>query len=932
MLGKEFRGLAETVTRTYGNNPWFFLRELAQNSRDAGARNIRVEALATQPGMETLIFADDGHGMTLGYARRFLFRLYASDKTADHKAAGKYGIGFWTILGFQPTLIHLQSRRGKNSWAVELDSELNVRPAVCLLTRSGTTVSMSRPAVFPLAAEFKSRLEVELREYCQYLRRNNRQADMLPVWFAGKNLTRPMALPEPFSCRFRSGSVEGAVGLAAKPHVRLYARGLPVWQGALLKQMTHLQMNEDGCAEIGRNLAPVFLLNGNRLDVTFSRNLALENSALENVRKKAEKALRRLLELSLERTFPRTRLQRICDRSLAALKRILRPGWHWLPLFLLLIVPLEIAILRHWFPAVTAVRTSPFSLQSTTLSYGGATVSLSVSPQGPPFFYQPNIPAWFRLFAADAYDIQAGCVRRAEPSHLPAHHTQYCRPDQVWSMRLQAETGGEIFLPMPPGHALQAGSVHLDGRRINSIFSSVQGEAIAAIPGNGGLVEYRSCPAGQRRELTAADILHLTLLPPELSLPPALEKSMQESRAYPIAERVSLARMLVGNMVTYDTSVPTSNQYLRLAGGRPWLEKVLSIAKGDCDIINGLNVLLLRKMGIPSRLVIGMIGEQGRARPLLHAWSEYFDQGWLVTDASAGRPADHSVTAAYPNPGRGINLTLPVDDARTEDTRVLNSLLGPTLILLVMAAAAGLLFVIRNKNGAEASLPPDTQMRNQLIQLVQQAMLQPEIWGRDNPLWSHRILPTANGKSLSVRQALRLLDRKKLFITANRNPLAMAMAVSGIAVLDLSQPLYAPLRTLLSAAIDTDMLCQLRPLPPLPAPGLEYALLGAVNDILNKALHMPVLCLIAPGLNSTDLLKIALPVPLHHGPFFFPQRFVAVNPAGATFRHWSSLFKRNQPLAVFKFLSRLHADRLLDAEVNPALLKKAARSLLRTCS
>ena len=932
MLGKEFRGLAETVTRTYGNNPWFFLRELAQNSRDAGARNIWVEALTTQQGMETLTFADDGRGMTLAYARRFLFRLYASDKAADHKAAGKYGIGFWTILGFQPILIHLQSRHGKNSWALELDGELNVRPAACLLTRSGTTVSMSRPAAFPLAAEFKSCLESELRQYCQYLRRNNRQADMLPVWFAGKNLTRPMTLPGPLSCRFRSGALEGAVGLAAKPHVRLYARGLPVWQGAVLKQMTHLQMEEDGYAEIGRNLAPVFLLNGNHLDVTFSRNLALENRALKTVRKKAETALRRLLELSLDRTFPRTWRQRSCDRSLAALKRSLRPGWHWLPLFLLIIVPLEITILRHWFPTVTAVRTSPFSLQSTTLSYGGATVSLSVSPQGPPFSYQPIVPAWFRLFAADAYDIQAGFVRRAEQSRLPAHHTPYCRPEQVWSMRLQAEAGGEIFLPMPPGHALQAGSVRLDGLRINSVFSSVQGEAIAAIAGNGGMVEYNSCPGGQRRELTAAEIFHLTVLPRGLALSANMEKTVRESRAYSIAERVSLARMLVGDMVAYDTSAPTANQYLRLAGDQPWLEKVLRIGKGDCDIINGLNVLLLRKMGIPSRLVIGMIGERGRIRPLLHAWSEYFNQGWMVTDASAARPADHSVTASDTNPSRSISLALPADDGRPEDSLILNHLLGPALLLLVMAAAAGLLLVIRNKSSAEASLPPEAQMKNQLMQLVQQAMLQPEIWGRDNPLWSHRILPTADGKSMSVRQALRLLERKKLFITANRNPLALAMIGSGIVVLDLSQPLYAPLRTLFATAIDTDMLCQLRPVPPLPVPGLEYNLLGAVNDILKKALHMPVPCLIAPGLNSADLLKIALPVPLRHVPFFFPQHFVAVNPAGATFRQLSSLYNRNQPLAVFKFLSRLNADRLLEADADPALLKKAARRLLRTCS
>ena len=44
MLGKEFRSLAEAVTRTYGGDPWFFLRELAQNSRDAGAASIRVTA------------------------------------------------------------------------------------------------------------------------------------------------------------------------------------------------------------------------------------------------------------------------------------------------------------------------------------------------------------------------------------------------------------------------------------------------------------------------------------------------------------------------------------------------------------------------------------------------------------------------------------------------------------------------------------------------------------------------------------------------------------------------------------------------------------------------------------------------------------------------------------------------------------------------
>jgi hypothetical protein len=71
MLGKDFRNLAEAVTCTYGNNPWFFLRELAQNSRDAGAQSIRVKAERTAAGLETLTFADNGRGMSSVHAFPF---------------------------------------------------------------------------------------------------------------------------------------------------------------------------------------------------------------------------------------------------------------------------------------------------------------------------------------------------------------------------------------------------------------------------------------------------------------------------------------------------------------------------------------------------------------------------------------------------------------------------------------------------------------------------------------------------------------------------------------------------------------------------------------------------------------------------------------------------------------------------------------------
>ncbi len=808
-----------------------------------------------------------------------------------------------------------------------MDGDLNVRPATCLLTRAGTTVTLSRKAAFASAAEFCAHLEGKLREYCQYLRRNDRKGAMLPVWFAGRNLTRPMSLPGPLSCRFRSGTVEGAVGLAEKPRVRLYARGLPVWQGALLSQMSHLQMDSEGQAEIGLGLAPEFLVNGNRLDVTFSRDLALENSALGTVRKKAEAALRRLLAAALERTFPRTRLQRFRDGLSAAWKRIRRPGWLWLPLLLLILVPLEISILRLGFPAGGATRASRLSLRAGALSYEGATVSFSVAAAVPPFSYQPEIPSWFRLFAADAYDIRSGFVRRPGVALSPAPQTGICRPEQSLRMSFPVDGGGEIFLPLPPGQVLQSGSLRLDGRKVGSIFSSLQGETIAVIAG-GGVLEYRSCPAEPNQELTTAEFSRLTALPPGLVLPADLEERVRDSLFSPLAARVALARDLVRERLAYDISAPVARQY-SLAGGDPgWLARALRIGKGDCDILNGLNVLLLRKMGVPSRLVVGMIGEQGRAGPLLHAWSEYFDRGWMVSDASAGLPVGANAMAAAKRAGSGSRPAMAAAAGKKEP-RSGSPALAAAWLLLAMVAAAALWRAVKRKRAGAKPLPAAGQMKDQLLLLVRQALLKPEIWGRDNPLRSHRLLPTLDGRAMAVRQAQRLIPRRRLFLTSNGNPLAMAMMKSGFAVLDLGQPLYDPLRVFLAGAVDTDMLCRLRPQPPpLPGFGPPPDLLAAVSALLRKMPGKAGPCLLTPGLPNVDFLKIDLPAPLRGSPFFFPQRFIAVNPAGTTFRHMSSLYERNRPLAVFKFLQRLNADGLLDGCSGPARLKWAARRLL----
>jgi hypothetical protein len=52
---------------------------------------------------------------------------------------------------------------------------------------------------------------------------------------------------------------------------------------------------------------------------------------------------------------------------------------------------------------------------------------------------------------------------------------------------------------------------------------------------------------------------------------------------------------------------------------------------------NALLVALLQEAGVPARMAIGFVGQDGRTNSWLHAWAEYRDGDgpWQIADASA---------------------------------------------------------------------------------------------------------------------------------------------------------------------------------------------------------------------------------------------------------------------------------------------------------
>ncbi len=906
MRGGDFRGLAEAVTRAYGDDPWFFLRELAQNSRDAGARAVRVSAWIDSAGMETIHFEDDGRGMTLDHARRFLFRLYASDKGGDRAAAGRYGIGFWTVLRFAPARIVLQSRRGRLGWAVSLDAELNASNGECRLSRPGTAVTLVRPGRGCAEAEFQRQVQAGLLAYCRYLRRNDRRGSPLPLWFSGKNLTEPMVLPGPLSFSFRSGPVEGAVALGAEPEVRLYARGLPVWRGTLLGQMSHLHADDAAAADVGAGLAPVYLLNGNHLDVTFSRDLALENRDLDLLRRKAEAALHRLLLAALERSFPRPTAQRLGARLRHALRPLIRHARRWLPP--LLLAPLLLFLLSLGGPAPRRHDAAWPDPGSLSLSYRGASVGEASSLAPASFSYSPPLSVLFRLFVADAYDRETGFVR-GPAREGPPPPLLSCPEESGMEIRLRA-AAGELFLPLPAGWGLVPGTPRLDGGAPVTAWATAQGETVARLP-RGGTLSCRLCPEEAMERLPAWQGARYLHFPEFLSLPQDLQATAVAARQLATTDKALLARRLARLRVNYDDSPAIAGRYRGQGGRGDWLAMVLEIGAGDCDVINGLQVLLLRRMGVASRLVVGLVGENGRARPRLHAWCEYFDRGWKVSDAAiaggdAALPASPA-PAALPRRGAGPSAAS----------------IAAALALLAALAAIALLRKRRARPGLAATAGENTAVL--LAQAAGQAILSPGLWGTDSPLRRHPLVPLVGGGWVSILQAQRLLRRKRLLFTANRNPLALALAASNAAVIDLSRPEAAPLAALFPDTVDSDRLCRLRPSAADP-------LLKAVNRLISPPrgllfwLRVPNRpFLLAPGLEERDFLGIDLPVPLKRPPFFFPRRFVAVAPGGPAYVEASPLFASSPALAVMRFLGRAATEKL----VGPALLRRAARRLLR---
>jgi len=97
--------------------PLAFLRELVQNSLDAGSNTVEVKVTyAEEDGLACLQVADSGEGMDREIIDKGLTRLFASSKENDLTKIGKFGIGFVSVFALQPQAVVVDTGRNGEFW------------------------------------------------------------------------------------------------------------------------------------------------------------------------------------------------------------------------------------------------------------------------------------------------------------------------------------------------------------------------------------------------------------------------------------------------------------------------------------------------------------------------------------------------------------------------------------------------------------------------------------------------------------------------------------------------------------------------------------------------------------------------------------------------------------------------------------------------
>ncbi|MCA9667952.1 MAG: ATP-binding protein [Myxococcales bacterium] len=285
-------------------DPYSFLRELVQNSLDAGSTCVDVtfEHRADQ-GMAAITVADNGEGMNEKIIDEHLLTLFSSTKENDLTKIGKFGIGFVSIFAIQPDLVILETGQAGEAWRLLFHPDASFEKlSIDDEIIEGTTVTLLKAASAKHTDEIRERGGATVRYWCKYA-----EAD---ITIDGETVREPFDVDAPLSVRYSEPGTEIVVGpaplaqaqSAREAHASTFVSVLPLVgfynRGLTLVEGQQLPGGEDDLAGLS------FRIKSRYLEHTLTRdNVLVDESyrkAIDLVRRQVSERLRPALYQHME--------------------------------------------------------------------------------------------------------------------------------------------------------------------------------------------------------------------------------------------------------------------------------------------------------------------------------------------------------------------------------------------------------------------------------------------------------------------------------------------------------------------------------------------------------------------------------------------------------------------------------------------------------
>jgi hypothetical protein len=810
-MADQFRRRAAFEARRYGGDAWVFIRELLQNSRDAGAHRVDLD-VERRAGFDRIVCRDDGCGMSFEHAARYLFTLYASSKAGERDAAGRFGIGFWSVLRFQPDEVVVRSSsEAAPGWELRLSGDLERIERHGWSRPRGTEIELIRSSrgEDPTEAVWRS----VLRD-ARHLRQRAGDGEILDVRINGRRATAEIELDPP-SVEYVQLDRRCVVALATRPKVDLLAHGLRVRTAATLDELViETKRRSRPAPPSPDELFPQVVLDSRRLRVLMARGDARSDGELRRLVSLGRRGVRRLIRGQLDREAGLGAVGR-------AVMRVLEPVSS--PRQRLAAAGLAAAVLvvaaGLWWTRGTDARTAGRVIADGDVAVTGSTdvgailaADGAVRYRGPAMapldpvpmeldlrYRPPSSKPMLAVLRVVSLDEAGRISQPSEATEITPYDGAVCT-DSCLDVELAPNgVSGEIRLPVPTGHVVDPDSVRVAGGP-GTLRAASDGGPILVVEGRtGDRVEYRTGPGPKSRRVTTG---------PWPSPAGAAALLADELSPFAPDDAARRAAEWVGRRVAYDTSLDTVRRHRAAArDGLGFSERCLVVGAGDCDVQNALVAAILHHAGIPVRLAVGFVGSEGRALPGLHAWVEYRARSgsWHWVDASRGVDA-RTVTSTAPAPeapairatgAAGSDGSVASDST---DGGPAGRSLRPVLGFVLAVAVAGGVIVLRRRARVRAirwTESPD------LDGLLRGALAKPDSFADVPALFSRRVVPVLGDSAISLRRVKNLAGRGRLAVGSGSTDLARRMVEAGGIVIDARRSAGASVASVVGA-IDLD--------------------------------------------------------------------------------------------------------------------------------